>query len=171
VPYSPPLPPRVTSLHTVILHAAQLLVVVMYSSFFSCCRTRASLWPCRVAGPSAAVLAKLPPCTASLPSVQVCLEPPRFSSIRAPPRHQRRALPRLQQDRDYQSTRFFPHHLHFLLYVVKGISNLNTRERRTIWTEFQPCKVNLTHTLGTSNDDSEATVCLSFQVVDQGHHK
>jgi hypothetical protein len=37
---------------------------------------------CRVAGPSAAVLAKVLPCATSLPSVRVCSEPPRFNSIR-----------------------------------------------------------------------------------------
>jgi hypothetical protein len=37
--------------------------------------------------------------------------------------------------------------IHFLLSVVKGISSLSPRERRTIRIEFKPCKVNLTHTL------------------------
>jgi hypothetical protein len=32
-------------------------------------------------------------------------------------------------------------------------------------------RVNLTHTLGISNNYSKATVCLSFRLVDQGHHK
>jgi hypothetical protein len=36
---------------------------------------------------------------------------------------------------------------------------------------FHPCKVNLTHTLRTPIDYSEATVCFSFRVVEQGHHK
>jgi hypothetical protein len=54
-----------------------------------------SPWPCRVAGPSAAVLAKVLPCVTSSPSVRVCPEPPRFSSIRASLRYQHRALPRL----------------------------------------------------------------------------
>jgi hypothetical protein len=36
---------------------------------------------------------------------------------------------------------------------------------------FNPCKVNLTHTLGTPIGCSEANVCLSFRVVKQGHHK
>jgi hypothetical protein len=49
--------------------------------------------PCRVAGPSAAVLAKVLPCATSLPSVRVCSEPPRFNSILASPRYQHRALP------------------------------------------------------------------------------
>jgi hypothetical protein len=53
-----------------------------------------------------------------------------------------------------------------LLYVAKGSSSLNLREKRTILNQIQPCKVNLTHTLGTSNDDSKATVCLSFRLVD-----
>jgi hypothetical protein len=82
----------------------QLLVGALHSSSFSCCRTRASLRPYRIEGPSAAVLAKLPPCAASLPSVRVCLEPPRFSSIRAPPRYQRRALPRLHARRSVTPT-------------------------------------------------------------------
>jgi hypothetical protein len=51
--------------------------------------------------------------------------------------------------------------------VVKGISSLNISEKRTILNRIQPCKVNLTHTLGTFNDCSEATVCLSFRVVEQ----
>jgi hypothetical protein len=36
---------------------------------------------------------------------------------------------------------------------------------------FNPSKVNLTHTLGTPTGRSEATVCLSFRVVEQSHHK
>jgi hypothetical protein len=32
-------------------------------------------------------------------------------------------------------------------------------------------RVNLTHTLGTPKGRSEATVCLSFRLVDQCHHK
>jgi hypothetical protein len=39
------------------------------------------------------------------------------------------------------------------------------------WIEIQPCKVNLTHMLGTPKGRSEATVCLSFWLVDQIHHK
>jgi hypothetical protein len=59
-----------------------------------------------------------------------------------------------------------------LLYVAEGISSLNLREKQTIpELNFNPCKVSLTHTLGTSNDRSEATVSLIFRVLDQGHHK
>jgi hypothetical protein len=58
-----------------------------------------------------------------------------------------------------------------LLYVVKGSSSLNLREKRTILNRIQPCKVNLTHTLGTPKSRSEATVCLSFRLMDQIHHK
>jgi hypothetical protein len=36
---------------------------------------------------------------------------------------------------------------------------------------FNPCKVNLIHTLGTPTGRSEATVFLSFRVVEQSHHK
>jgi hypothetical protein len=36
---------------------------------------------------------------------------------------------------------------------------------------FNLARVNLTHTLGTSKDRSEATVSLIFRVMDQGHHK
>jgi hypothetical protein len=90
--------------HRHALHAAALHVVALHSSSFSCCRTRTSNRPCRVAGPSAAVLAKLPPCAASLPSMRVYFEPPRFSSIRASPRHQRRALPRLHARRSVTPT-------------------------------------------------------------------
>jgi hypothetical protein len=45
--------------------------------------------PCRVAGPSAAVLAKLSPCAASLPSVRVGPDPPRLTFIRARPNRAR----------------------------------------------------------------------------------
>jgi hypothetical protein len=59
-----------------------------------------------------------------------------------------------------------------LLYVAKGLSSLNLREKRMIpESNFNLARVNLTHTLGTSNDRSEATVCLSFRLVDQIHHK
>jgi hypothetical protein len=59
-----------------------------------------------------------------------------------------------------------------LLYVAKGSSSLNLREKRTIpESNFNLARVNLTHMLGTSNDCSEATVCLSFRLVDQIHHK
>jgi hypothetical protein len=60
--------------------------------------------PCRVAGPSATVLAKVQPCTTSLPFVRVGLEPPRFSSIRTPPRYQRSALPHLHAHRSVAPT-------------------------------------------------------------------
>jgi hypothetical protein len=36
---------------------------------------------------------------------------------------------------------------------------------------FNLARINLTHTLGTSKDHSEATFSLIFQVMDQGHHK
>jgi hypothetical protein len=36
---------------------------------------------------------------------------------------------------------------------------------------FNLARINLTHTLGTSKDRSEATVSLIFRVMDQGHHK
>jgi hypothetical protein len=66
--------------------------------------------PCHVAGPSAAVLAKLSPCAASLPSVRICPEPPRCS----------RSLPRTPEPRAFlarimscshrpSSTRTLPH--------------------------------------------------------------
>jgi hypothetical protein len=59
-----------------------------------------------------------------------------------------------------------------LLYVAKGLSSLNLREKRTIpESNFSLARVNLTHTIGTSNDYSEATVCLSFRLMDQCHHK
>jgi hypothetical protein len=59
-----------------------------------------------------------------------------------------------------------------LLYVAKGSSSLNLREKWTILNQISNLtRVNLTHTLGTSNDRSEATVCLSFRFVDQCHHK
>jgi hypothetical protein len=46
-----------------------------------------------------------------------------------------------------------------------------SRETDDSESSFKPCKANLTHTLGTSRDRSEATVYLSFRVVEQGHHK
>jgi hypothetical protein len=59
-----------------------------------------------------------------------------------------------------------------LFYVVKGSSSLNLREKRMIpESNFSLARVDLTHTLGTSNDCSEATICLSFRLVDQIHHK
>jgi hypothetical protein len=49
--------------------------------------------------------------------------------------------------------------------VAKGSSNLNLREKRTILNRiFQPCKANLTCTIGTSNDRSKAwNIQWSFQ--------
>jgi hypothetical protein len=59
-----------------------------------------------------------------------------------------------------------------LLYVAKGLSSLNLCEKRTIpESNFSIARVNLTHTLGTFRDRSEATICLSFRLVDQIHHK
>jgi hypothetical protein len=40
-----------------------------------------------------------------------------------------------------------------------------------ILNQIQPCKVNLTHTLGIPTGRSKATVSLIFRVMDQGHHK
>jgi hypothetical protein len=71
-----------------------------------------------------------------------------------------------------QTSSFIIIKLLLLLYVAKGSSSLNLREKRTIpESNFNPCKVNLTHTLGTPIGHSEATVCLSFRVVEQSHHK
>jgi hypothetical protein len=59
-----------------------------------------------------------------------------------------------------------------LLYVAKGSSSLNLREKWTIpESNLSLARVNLTHTLGTFRDCSKATVCLSFRLVDQIHHK
>jgi hypothetical protein len=59
-----------------------------------------------------------------------------------------------------------------LLYVVKGSCSLNLREKQTIpESNFSLATVNLTHMLGTFNNCFEATVCLSFRLVDQIHHK
>jgi hypothetical protein len=59
-----------------------------------------------------------------------------------------------------------------LLYVAKGLSSLNLHEKRTIpESNFSLGRVNQTHTLGTFRDCPEATVCLSFRLVDQIHHK
>jgi hypothetical protein len=71
-----------------------------------------------------------------------------------------------------QTSSFIIIKLLLLLYVAKGSSSLNLREKWTISeSNFNPCKVNLTHTLGTPIGRSEATVCLSFRVVEQCHHK
>jgi hypothetical protein len=49
-----------------------------------------------------------------------------------------------------QTSSFIIIKLLLLLYVAKGSSSLNLREKRTIpESNFNPCKVNLTHTLGT----------------------
>jgi hypothetical protein len=45
------------------------------------------------------------------------------------------------------------------------------RETDDFESSFNLARVNLTHTLGTSKDRSEATVSLIFRVMDQGHHK
>jgi hypothetical protein len=56
--------------------------------------------------------------------------------------------------------------------VAERISNLNLHEKQTILNRVSNlARVNLTHTLGTSKDGSEATVFLIFRVMDQGHHK
>jgi hypothetical protein len=48
------------------------------------------------------------------------------------------------------------------------MSNLNLRKKRTILNRISNlARVKLTHTLGTSKDRYEATVCLSFRVVEQ----
>jgi hypothetical protein len=94
-PYLPPLPPRVTSLHTVVLHAAQLLVVVMHSSSsFSCCRSRtcfglaASQVPPRPSSPSYhCARPRCPPCGSA---------PSRHAS--APSTHARTAHASLARD-------------------------------------------------------------------------
>jgi hypothetical protein len=50
-----------------------------------------------------------------------------------------------------------------LLYVAKGLSSLNLHEKQMILNRISNlARANLTHTLGTSNDRSEATICLSF---------
>jgi hypothetical protein len=71
-----------------------------------------------------------------------------------------------------QTSSFIIIKLLLLLYVAKGLSSLNLREKWTILeSNFNPCKVNLTHTLGTPTGRSEATVYLSFRVMEQYHHK
>ena len=57
---------------------------------------------------------------------------------------------------------------HFLLYVAKVSSSLNIREKRTILNRISnPCKVNLTHTLGALLSHSKATFGFSFRFVDR----
>jgi hypothetical protein len=56
--------------------------------------------------------------------------------------------------------------------VTKGSSSLNLRGKRTILNRiFNLARINITHMLGTPKGRSEATVCLSFRLVDQSHHK
>src|SRR6185369_6727515 len=56
---------------------------------------------------------------------------------------------------------------HFLLYVAKGSSSLNFREKWTILNQISNlARVNLTHTLGALTSDSKATICLSFRFMD-----
>jgi hypothetical protein len=71
-----------------------------------------------------------------------------------------------------QTSSFIIIKLLLLLYVAKGSSSLNLREKRTILNQIlKPCKANLTHTLGTPNDRSKATIFLSFRLMDQSNHK
>jgi hypothetical protein len=87
------------------LHVVALLVNALHSSSpFLRCRTRSSLRLYRIAGPSAAALAKLPPCAALLPSARVGPEPPRLSSIHAFPRCQCHAPPHLRARRSVAPT-------------------------------------------------------------------
>ena len=59
---------------------------------------------------------------------------------------------------------------HFLLYVAKGSSNLNIREKWTILNQISTlARVNLTHTLGALTRYSQATVGFSFRFMDQCH--
>jgi hypothetical protein len=56
--------------------------------------------------------------------------------------------------------------------MVERASSLNFREKRTILNQISNlARVYLTHTLGTFNDRSEATVSIIFRVMDLGHHK
>ena len=55
-----------------------------------------------------------------------------------------------------------------LLYVAKGSSILNFREKRTILNRISNhARVNLTHTLGALTSHSQATICLSFRFMDR----
>ena len=57
---------------------------------------------------------------------------------------------------------------HFLLYVTKRLSNLNIREAAEQFEpNFNPCKVNLTHTLGAPLGHSQATVGFTFRFMDR----
>ena len=59
---------------------------------------------------------------------------------------------------------------HFLLYVAKGSSSLNFREKQMILNRISNlARVNLTHMLGVPSSHSQATVGFSFRFVDQGH--
>ena len=56
---------------------------------------------------------------------------------------------------------------HFLLYVAKGSSSLNIREKRTILNRISNlARVNLTRMLGAPTSHSQATVCFSFWFMD-----
>ena len=57
---------------------------------------------------------------------------------------------------------------HFLLYVAKGSSSLNIREKRMILNRISNlARVNLTHTLGAPLSHSQATFSLSFRFMDR----
>ena len=57
---------------------------------------------------------------------------------------------------------------HFLLYVAKGSSNLNIREKWTILNRISNlARVNLTQMLGALMSHSQATVCFSFRFMDR----
>jgi hypothetical protein len=74
----------------------------------------------------------------------------------------------------FKQTSFFGHHQIALITLCgKGIKQSQSpREMDDSESNFKNlARVNLTHTLGTSNNRSEATICLSFRLVDQCHHK
>ena len=59
---------------------------------------------------------------------------------------------------------------HFLLYVAKGSSSLNLREKRMILNRISNlARINLAHTLGVLSSHSQATFCFAFRFMDQGH--
>jgi hypothetical protein len=69
----------------------------------------------------------------------------------------------------FKQTSFFDHHQIALITLCGKVIKQSQSPRETDDSESNfknLARVNLTHMLGTSKDHSEATVCLSFRLVD-----
>jgi hypothetical protein len=72
----------------------------------------------------------------------------------------------------WSSINFDNYNVALVTLCDKGIKQSQSpRETDDSESNFNLARINLTHTLGTPKDRSEATICLSFQLVDQIHHK